>query len=87
MESIEPMLQGISAFGTIVSNEYRLNNALRASADVITGGDGEMPIASREASILEPGEAGNWIELDEFGVPLGEWIWDDTEEVWIFEFS
>jgi len=26
-----------------------------------------------------------WIELDEDGVPLGTWSWDDDQEMWIFD--
>jgi LPXTG-motif cell wall-anchored protein len=26
-----------------------------------------------------------WLELDDFGVPLGRWSWDDEEEMWIFD--
>ena len=26
-----------------------------------------------------------WIELDEDGVPLGRWDWDEEEEMWIFD--
>ena len=26
-----------------------------------------------------------WLELDDLGVPLGEWHWDDDEEMWIFD--
>ena len=31
------------------------------------------------------GEVLGYIEFDEFGVPLGEWHWDDDEEMWIFD--
>ncbi|MDR2087978.1 MAG: hypothetical protein LBP73_01315, partial [Clostridiales Family XIII bacterium] len=34
---------------------------------------------------LIPGEGGVYIELDENGVPLGEWRWDDPTEQWIFD--
>ena len=27
-----------------------------------------------------------WIELDDMGVPLGQWRWDDDEEEWVFDF-
>ncbi|MCL2841745.1 MAG: InlB B-repeat-containing protein [Defluviitaleaceae bacterium] len=26
-----------------------------------------------------------WIEFDESGVPLGAWVWDDEQEMWIFD--
>ena len=26
-----------------------------------------------------------WVEFDEFGTPLGEWYWDEDEEMWIFD--
>ena len=26
-----------------------------------------------------------WIELDEMGVPLGTWTWDNEEEMWLFD--
>ena len=32
------------------------------------------------------GEDGDgWLELDEDGVPLGRWGWDDDLEEWVFE--
>jgi hypothetical protein len=31
-----------------------------------------------------PDEDGGYIEYDEEGVPLGQWSWDDDEEVWVF---
>jgi hypothetical protein len=35
---------------------------------------------------LRPGPApGIYIELDENGVPLGEWHWDDDAQEWIFD--
>jgi len=30
-------------------------------------------------------EEGNWIVFDEQGVPLGQWTWDEEQEMWIFE--
>jgi len=26
-----------------------------------------------------------WFEFDEMGVPLGAWVWDDVEELWLFD--
>ena len=34
---------------------------------------------------LVPGDDGSFIEFDEDGTPLGEWRWDDDDEMWIFE--
>jgi len=30
-------------------------------------------------------EDGRWLAIDSQGVPLGEWIWDEYHEVWVFE--
>ena len=30
------------------------------------------------------GDDGTYIEVDESGVPLGEWRWDPDEGIWIF---
>jgi len=40
-----------------------------------------MPPSSGQLVESEEG----WIELDDNGVPLGTWIWDNDEEMWIFE--
>jgi uncharacterized repeat protein (TIGR01451 family) len=34
---------------------------------------------------IVPGDNGVYIELDENGVPLGEWRWDEPTEEWVFE--
>jgi hypothetical protein len=34
---------------------------------------------------LVPGPDGRYIEMDENGVPLGEWRWDEPTEQWIFD--
>jgi len=26
-----------------------------------------------------------WFEFDETGVPLGAWVWDEEEEMWLFD--
>jgi hypothetical protein len=26
-----------------------------------------------------------WLMIDEDGIPLGVWTWDDEEEIWIFD--
>ena len=36
-------------------------------------------------NLLEPLDNGGWIEFDEDGTPLGEWRWDEPEEMWVFE--
>ena len=33
-------------------------------------------------AIVQDGDG--WLELDDRGVPLGRWAWDDTEEMWVF---
>jgi len=33
---------------------------------------------------LVPGGDGRYIELDDTGVPLGEWVWDDDNGTWTF---
>ena len=44
------------------------------------------PLPSTPGNILIPSEDGlTWFEFDEAGVPLGAWIWDDDEGVWIFD--
>ena len=36
--------------------------------------------------VLVPGdEDGVYVELDDNGVPSGEWHWDDNDKIWIFE--
>ena len=35
------------------------------------------------STLIQDGDG--WIELDEDGVPLGRWTWDEDEEMWIFE--
>jgi len=52
---------------------------------VNSGGNDGPPTATVEGNELVPGENGTWIELDDTGVPLGTWTWDDEEEEWIFE--
>jgi MYXO-CTERM domain-containing protein len=42
---------------------------------------GLPPTANR----LVPGDNGRYIELDEDGVPLGEWHWNDDTETWEFD--
>ena len=41
------------------------------------------PMASGHT--LTPNGSGSYIELDEDGVPLGEWRWDEEMEEWIFD--
>jgi hypothetical protein len=43
------------------------------------------PPAPSNGGSLIPGENGNYIEIDENGVPIGEWHWDDDEGQWIFD--
>jgi len=48
------------------------------------------PLADFPPTPTEPGnqlvqDGDVWIEIDEAGVPLGSWEWDDEEEVWIFD--
>jgi hypothetical protein len=50
------------------------------------GTDFEVPPAPNQpGNTIVEGPDGTYIELDEFGVPLGEWKWCDDEEMWIFE--
>lgn len=30
-------------------------------------------------------ENGSYLELNEFGVPLGEWRWDEAQEIWVYD--
>jgi len=43
-----------------------------------------QPIPSAPGNSLAEYD-GMWIEFDEMGVPLGTWVWDDEEEIWIFD--
>ena len=43
------------------------------------------PQPSNPDNTIVPGENGSYIELDEDGVPLGEWKWDDELEEWVFD--
>jgi len=43
------------------------------------------PAPSNPSSTLVPGEDGRFIEIGEDGVPLGEWYWDNGDELWIFD--
>ena len=58
------------------------NGGSELAPDVDNGGP---PTATVEGNELVPGENGTWIELDEAGVPLGIWTWDEEEEEWVFE--
>ena len=50
------------------------------------GRDSETPpLPTIEGHQLVPGDDNTFIELDEEGVPLGQWSYDDEEEMWIFE--
>jgi uncharacterized repeat protein (TIGR02543 family) len=44
-----------------------------------------LPSPSAPGHVVVPGENGNFIELGEDGVPLGEWHWDEPTQVWVFE--
>ncbi|MDR0858726.1 MAG: LPXTG cell wall anchor domain-containing protein, partial [Oscillospiraceae bacterium] len=44
----------------------------------------EPPVPMAPGNYLEESEDG-WIEFDEDGVPLGEWKWNEEEELWEFE--
>ncbi|MDR2770817.1 MAG: hypothetical protein LBB57_02140, partial [Clostridiales Family XIII bacterium] len=55
-------------------------------------GEGENPNEREEPTVPEtpgrnvvPGENGVYIELDENGIPLGEWRWDEPTQQWIFD--
>ena len=50
------------------------------------GTDQEMPPApTTTGNTIIPGDNGVFIEFDDLGVPLGEWSWDDVEEMWVFD--
>ena len=46
------------------------------------GSDPSGPVSD---GIVEVNEDGDFIELDEDGIPLGRWVWDDDEELWILD--
>ena len=60
-------------------------NGDNGNENTIINNNPDVPPIVEEGNTLILGEDGSWIELDEFGVPLGEWVWDDDEEIWIFE--
>ena len=43
-----------------------------------------MPLPTVPGNRLIP-DGDGWIEIDEDGVPLGRWEWNDEEEMWIFD--
>jgi hypothetical protein len=49
------------------------------------GGSGGAPTPNAEGNSLIPGPNGTYIELDENGVPLGEWHYDDDAGEWVFD--
>ena len=66
-------------------------NGGNGGGEPVNGGTGGIftpptpPIVVDEGNDLIPTENGTWIEIAEDGVPLGEWIEDEDDEVWIFE--
>ena len=44
----------------------------------------DRPIPTAPQNYLEQ-DGDGWLELDEFGVPLGRWSWDPDEEMWLFD--
>jgi hypothetical protein len=58
-----------------------------AGAGVIPGGGDPStpPVANAPSHTLIPTDSGGFTEIGEDGVPLGEWIWDEAEEQWIFD--
>ena len=44
---------------------------------------GPMPPVVQGNQAVPNGDT--WIEIDDLGVPLGEWTWDPEDEEWIFE--
>jgi hypothetical protein len=49
------------------------------------GGGGGAPTPGAEGNSLIPGPNGTYVELDENGVPLGEWRYDDDAGEWVFD--
>ena len=43
------------------------------------------PVPTIPGNMVIPGDNGVFIEFDGFGTPLGEWSWDDFDEIWVFE--
>ncbi|MCL1849197.1 MAG: hypothetical protein FWF83_05965, partial [Clostridiales bacterium] len=58
------------------------DNDIRVTPTRTPGGNGPRPNPNPGRTV-EPNDNGGFFELDEFGVPLGEWTWDDGE--WVFE--
>ena len=64
-----------------------ITNAWSGINDTIT------PDGNISTAIPNPTIAGNqlvqygdmWIELDDAGVPLGAWTWDEAQEIWIYD--
>ena len=46
---------------------------------------GRQPNPTILGNQLIPLDDGGWLEFDEDGTPLGEWHWDDYEEMWVFD--
>ena len=53
----------------------------------VPGGNDQFvpPNPTVPGRVLVPTEEGTFIELDDFGVPLGEWWWDDPPQEWVFD--
>ena len=50
------------------------------------GRDRDVPPApTSPGNTIQYIDEGHYLELNEDGVPLGEWHWDDEEEMWIFD--
>jgi hypothetical protein len=47
-------------------------------------GDSEF-IPETPGHTLSPGSDGVYLEIGPDGTPLGEWHWDEQQQVWIFE--
>ena len=43
------------------------------------------PVPMSPGNQVVADESGGWLELDEEGVPLGKWDWDDNTGEWVFE--
>jgi uncharacterized repeat protein (TIGR02543 family) len=56
-----------------------------SDTDAPGGGDADVPpTPHKQGNTVEPAEDDTWIENDGEGNPLGEWRWDEDEQLWVF---
>ena len=72
--------------GTNTETDAGTNTETTTETPYIPGGTNPSvpPRPTTPGNTLIPG-GGGWVELNEAGVPLGRWDWDEKENKWIFD--